>query len=286
MEIEYTILASSSGNQEQLKNKSVQAPWKTSQSDVEKYIILQLTTRFKKLTKINVCNFNCQAVKIEIADGSMEWVEATVVTFQTHLQALQNENCSKIEFLEFDIPSEKVSFLRLSCTQSGVRKERACGLSFVGVQGEKAEDESLENQVLTKIDGIKSVDLVKEVTPKKPIRGFRLDPPLELPSVPLTGSKMKFQDSKHSSENPFPDSQTVKTSSSSLKRKHSDRPVGTTEQRQKLSVQKPPENKILAGVRLAISGFVGKDREKIKKLTAKMGGKIDFDVGMSTTVSV
>jgi len=144
------------------------------------------------------------------------------------------------------------------------------------------EDEISENKVSKKIDDVTSADVVKEVTPKKPIRGFRLDPPLELPSIPLTGSKIKLQDHKRSSENPFPDSQQVKTSSSSLKRKHTDQLVNT-EKLQKLTIQKPPENKILAGVRLAISGFIGKDRDTIKKLVTKMGGKIDFDVGVSTT---
>ena len=78
MEIPYKIITSTSGNPENLNNKSLQSPWTTNKNDDEKYIILELELdlennnenskyqnfKLENLTQLTVCNYYSERVEI------------------------------------------------------------------------------------------------------------------------------------------------------------------------------------------------------------------------------
>ena len=42
MDVNYKIISSSSGNHDNIQNKSIQAPWIVSKTDAEKFVIIEL----------------------------------------------------------------------------------------------------------------------------------------------------------------------------------------------------------------------------------------------------
>ena len=136
MEIPYKIINSTSGNPENLNNKSLQSPWTTNKNDDEKYIILELDLdlennekyqnfKLENLTQLTVCNYYSERVEIfgcaflddralsnetkarnplasfgsssKNQDGNFVLIEEIV--FQSKLEALQSQNGTKMAFV-------------------------------------------------------------------------------------------------------------------------------------------------------------------------------------------